>query len=49
MNKNEIWRDIPGYEGYQVSNHGRIKRLSRCVKYIDGRKRVNIRNSMYIV
>lgn len=26
----EIWKDIPGYEGYyQVSNFGRIKRLER--------------------
>ena len=26
----EIWRDILGYEGYyQISNHGRIKSLSR--------------------
>lgn len=28
--ENEIWRDIPGYEGlYQVSNLGRIKTLER--------------------
>jgi hypothetical protein len=28
----EIWRDIPGYEGYyQVSNFGRVKSLSRKV------------------
>lgn len=26
--KEEIWKDIPGYEGkYQVSNHGRVKSL----------------------
>ena len=30
---NELWRDIPGYVGiYQVSNHGRIKSLSRKTK-----------------
>ena len=30
----EIWKDIPGYEGlYQVSNLGRVKTLSRYVKY----------------
>ena len=28
--KEEIWKDIPGYEGcYQVSNYGNIKSLSR--------------------
>lgn len=26
----EIWKDIPGYEGlYQVSNKGRVKSLER--------------------
>ena len=30
--ENEIWKDIPGYEGrYQVSNMGRIKSLSRTI------------------
>ena len=30
---NEIWKDIPGYEGlYQVSNLGRVKSLGRYVK-----------------
>ena len=29
----EIWRDIPGYEGiYQVSDHRRVKSLSRMVQ-----------------
>lgn len=29
----EIWRDIPEYEGYyQVSNNGRIKSIARLVK-----------------
>lgn len=29
--KNEVWRDIQGYEGlYQISNYGRVKRI---VKY----------------
>jgi hypothetical protein len=28
----EVWKDIPGYEGYyQVSNFGRVKRLARYV------------------
>jgi len=31
--ENEIWKDIPGYEGkYQVSNMGRVKSLSRIVQ-----------------
>lgn len=30
----EEWKDIPGYEGsYQISNMGRVKALSRIVKY----------------
>ena len=28
----EIWRDIPNYEGYQVSNLGRVKSLERLRK-----------------
>ena len=28
----EIWRNIEGYEGYAVSNYGRIKSLERKVK-----------------
>jgi hypothetical protein len=29
---NEIWKDIPGYEGYyQVSNLGNIKNMERRV------------------
>lgn len=29
---NEVWRDVPGYEGtYQVSNIGRVKSLSRVI------------------
>lgn len=30
---NEIWKDIPGYEGwYQVSNLGRVKRLKTSLQ-----------------
>ena len=30
----EVWKDIPGYEGfYQASNEGEIKSLSRIVKH----------------
>ena len=33
----EIWKDIPGYEGYyQVSNFGRVKSLERTVVTIEG-------------
>ena len=33
---NEMWRDIPGYEGkYQASNLGQIKSLSRKVRGIN--------------
>lgn len=35
----EIWRDIPGYEGiYQVSNKGRVKSLERWIIRKDGYK-----------
>ena len=34
----EIWRDVPGYEGqYQVSSHGRVRSLDRYVKCWRGR------------
>lgn len=32
----EIWRDIPNYEGYQVSNLGRVKSLKRFRKGKNG-------------
>ena len=36
---NEIWKDIPNYEGeYQVSNLGRIKSLSRSYLQSNGKK-----------
>ena len=38
----EIWKDIPGYEGYyQVSNIGRVKSLERIVHYKPGSKSGN--------
>lgn len=34
MQEEEIWKDIPGYEGYyQVSNLGRVKSLDRIVPH----------------
>lgn len=37
--ENEIWKDIPNYEGlYQISNYGRIKSLSKKIKNKNGYK-----------
>ena len=39
--KNEIWKDVAGYEGlYQVSNQGRVKSLERKVKHWRGGERI---------
>lgn len=33
--ENEIWKDIPGYDGYyQVSNYGRVKSLPKSYNYL---------------
>lgn len=41
LEKSEIWKDIPGYEGrYQASSLGRIKSLSRTVKTWNGHKSI---------
>jgi hypothetical protein len=38
----EIWKDIPDYEGYyQVSNLGRVRSLDRFVVYSNGHNRVH--------
>ena len=40
MNKEEIWRDIEGYEGlYQVSSEGRIKSVERDIICKNGAKK----------
>jgi len=34
----EQWRPIPGYETrYEISDHGRVRAISRTVRYSDGR------------
>lgn len=36
---NEIWKDIPRYEGsYQISSYGNVRSLDRVITYRDGRK-----------
>ena len=34
----EIWKDIPGYKGYLVSDMGNVKSIDREVIAIDGKK-----------
>lgn len=37
MNTEEVWKDVPGYEGlYSVSNYGRVKALSRVKRGRNG-------------
>lgn len=39
MDKEEIWKPIPGYEGiYEVSSYGRVKRIERDIIRKDGKK-----------
>ena len=39
--KNEIWKDVPGFEGYyQVSDQGRFKSLSRAIATKQGDRKV---------
>ena len=46
----EIWKDIPNYEGYQISNLGRVKSLKRTYRIKEKiLKTAIIRNGYYIV
>ena len=27
----EIWKPIPGHDGYEVSNHGRVRSIDRVI------------------
>jgi len=37
----EVWKDIPGYEGYyKISNFGRVKTLKKLLIDVNGRERV---------
>jgi len=33
----EIWKDIKGFPGYQISNFGKVKSLDRCVNSSDNK------------
>lgn len=47
MTKEEVWKDIPEYEGlYQASNYGRVKSIERVV--LDGRGRELKRKSVIL-
>lgn len=34
----EIWKDIEGYEGYQISSLGRVRSLDRIITHKNGKK-----------
>lgn len=47
MIENEVWKDIPGYPDYQISNMGRVKSLQHTVFHSPSRKFPNGRYVTY--
>ena len=44
MQEKEVWKDVPGYEGYyQVSSFGRVRSLERYVNFYRGKRIVRER------
>lgn len=39
----EVWRPIPGYDGYEASNQGRIRSVPRIVRCLDAHGRIEWR------
>ena len=35
--QSEIWKDVPGFPGYQVSNAGRVRSLNGVLKHLNRR------------
>lgn len=47
--KNEIWRDIEGFEGlYQISNYGRVKRLGYWREYNNSNQYITFTSKYYV-
>lgn len=46
---NEIWKDIEGYDGYQVSNKGNVRSISRIISITrNGRKHLRIQKGQVL-
>jgi hypothetical protein len=45
--KEEVWKDVPGYEGlYQISSFGRVRTLDRVITQSNGVRR-NVKGKVY--